>query len=197
MSPPTSSRMIWSFLIVTAASTIAYYELLGRPYARSLSYGLNPPDWIEGKINQRKIRPKEVTVFIPRDKRSWLVAETVDYARGPLPYTLPYWQRISVALEGKHRLIGAYATNRVQVKGFEDRGEGERRLRPKSGLSPAPYPQFAFTILYLARIGSYRLSGKNPFTGVVRNSGPQLHRALNQKPNRLPHFFSDDSGDIC
>ena len=104
-----------------AASTIAYYELLGRPYARSLSYGLNPPDWIEGKISQWKIRPKEVTVFIPRDKRSWLVAETVDYARGPLPHILPYWQRVSGALEGTHRGIGAYATNRVQVKGFEPR----------------------------------------------------------------------------
>ena len=130
-----------------AASTIAYYKLLGRPYARSLSYGVNPTDWIEGKMSQRKIRPKEVNGFIPRDKRSWLVAETVDYARGPLPDPLPYWQRISVALEGTHRLIGAYATKRVQVKGFKACGERERRLRPKSGLSPAPYPQFAFTIL--------------------------------------------------
>jgi hypothetical protein len=104
-----------------AAPTIAYYKLLGRPYARSLSYGVNPTDWIEGKMSQWQIRPEEVNGFIPRDERIWLVAETVDYARGPLPDTKPYWNRILVALERTHRVIGAYATNRVQVEGFEPR----------------------------------------------------------------------------
>jgi len=111
------------FFDTFAAPTIAYYRLLGRPYAVSLTYGLHPEDWIEGKVDDPKLQAKDVLPFIPPGRRIWLVAEAVDYVRGPLTNTHPYWYDVAVALDTHRASISSFITERVQVVGFYPRIE--------------------------------------------------------------------------
>ncbi len=109
------------FFDTYAAPTVDYYRLLGRPYARTLRYGLEAEEWIEFKVDQRNLRPEVLLPLVPPGKRVWLVAETLDYARGPAVGVLPYWQEFEQRLGAERKMVASYTTARVQVRAFSPR----------------------------------------------------------------------------
>jgi len=109
------------FFDTYAAPTIAYYRLLGRPYAVNLHYGLHPEEWIEGKVDDGKLEAEDVLPFIPPGRRIWLVSETIDYVRGPVTDVPQYLEDIVVSLDAHRTPISSYITDRVRVIGFYPR----------------------------------------------------------------------------
>lgn len=114
------------FFDTFAAPTIAYYRLLGRPYAVNLSYGLQPEEWIEGRVDYHKLRPENVLPFIPPENRVWLIAEAADYVRGSVPNNLQYWEDIVLAMGALRTPISSYVTPRVKVVGFYPRPQDQK-----------------------------------------------------------------------
>ena len=106
------------FFDTYAAPTILYYRLLARPYAMNVQYGLRLEEWEEGSVKWSDIKLEDLLAMIPSDGRIWLVAETVDYARGPVVIALPYWKKLEQGLAAQRKIIGSYISDRVQVRGF-------------------------------------------------------------------------------
>jgi len=106
------------FVDVYAAPTVYYYGLLNRPYAKDLHYGMKPEKWIEGEVHDYALRPEDVLPLIPSERRVWLVAESMDYVRAPVPIEMDYWARVEDKLDASRARIATYATERVLVIGF-------------------------------------------------------------------------------
>lgn len=106
------------FVDVYSAPTVYYYGLLNRPYAKDLHYGMKPEKWIEGEVDDFALRPEDVLPLIPSERRVWLVAESVDYVRGPVAQEIDYWARVEDKLDASRARIATYATERVLVIGF-------------------------------------------------------------------------------
>jgi hypothetical protein len=106
------------FVDVYAAPTVYYYGLLNRPYARDLHYGMKPEKWIEGEVLDLTLKPEDVLPLIPSDRRVWLVAESMDYVRGPLGKVINYWALVEDELNANRAPMSAYITDRVRVRGF-------------------------------------------------------------------------------
>jgi hypothetical protein len=110
------------FFDTYSAPSIAYYRLLGRPGAGTLSFGLDVEKWIEGRVGwPDKLSPEEVWPLIPAGRQVWLVAETLDYSRGPATGILPYFEEMTQRLHGERELTTWYVTPRVQVRRFSPR----------------------------------------------------------------------------
>ena len=69
--------------------------LLARPYATKIHFGLKPEEWEDTYVKWENIRTEDLLAMIPSDRRIWLVAETVDYPRGPVVIVLPYWEKLA------------------------------------------------------------------------------------------------------
>jgi hypothetical protein len=106
------------FVDVYAAPTVYYYCLLNRPYAKDLQYGMKPENWIEGKVHDFGLKPEDVLPLIPPERRVWLVAESMDYVRGPVVKEMDYWAMVEDELDASRARIDRYATGRVLVIGY-------------------------------------------------------------------------------
>lgn len=106
------------FFDTFTAPTVFYYRLLGRPYAVNLRYGLKPEEWEEVKVDMENLQNEDLLAMIPADQRVWLVAETVDYARGPVVQVLPYWKELGRSLAATRKMFWVYNSDRVQLQGF-------------------------------------------------------------------------------
>ena len=103
------------FFDAYAAPTIAYYRLIGRLSAVNLKYGLDPEGFLEGK---RSYSREESLSLMPPGKGIWLVAETMDYIRGPVTTVAPSVSVVEKELNASRAPMSAYITDRVQVREF-------------------------------------------------------------------------------
>lgn len=101
-----------------AFPTCSYYRLLGRPYAVNPKCPLKLADWCWGKVNPWELDLDQLLPLIPRGRRIWLVAESLDYARARVTEVLPYWQRLTEHMRTEREPLACYITDRVQVWGF-------------------------------------------------------------------------------
>jgi hypothetical protein len=110
------------FCDVYAAPTVAYYRLLKKNYTLSLKYGWQPDEWIEGEVDDNKVRTMAFQSLTLREKSIWLIAETNPYARswrpGIFPGVLLYWQKLTRHLRELRPCPKAYITGRVQLLKF-------------------------------------------------------------------------------
>jgi hypothetical protein len=129
-----------------SASTVTYYRLIGRPYAASLNFLVDPGKQIEGVIASRDI-PCGLFDSVASQKRIWLISETVYYekengssesfqvhlaeflkrfiGRKQIDYRFngddlsAYGRKLVDYLSARRTIIYTYATDRVQVYGFD------------------------------------------------------------------------------
>jgi hypothetical protein len=129
-----------------SASTVTYYCLVGRPYAVSLNFLVDPEKQIEGKIVSRDI-PRDLFDSVASQKRIWLISETVYYekengssenfqvhladflqrfiGKKQIDYRFngddlsAYGRKLVDYLSTRQAVIYTYTTDRVQVYGFE------------------------------------------------------------------------------
>jgi hypothetical protein len=131
-----------------SAPSIAYYRLIGRPWATILKFALEPEKQIEGNAVSEGL-PAAICSTTYARQRVWLIAETIFYARGngdtklfqrSLVTTLhlqrfiekqqayflskkdnmlDYWRNTLQNVSAKRQVFDQYSTNRVQVCGFD------------------------------------------------------------------------------
>jgi hypothetical protein len=119
-----------------SSPTILYYRLLQRPYTKSLNFGIEIENQIEGKFNGSEF--DNVCNSLPANHRLWTVTETIFYQRTTKRsacfkerilalvknYQLknPDWilsLKLIQNLKANRHLVTQYLTDRVEVYAFD------------------------------------------------------------------------------